>query len=161
MDERRMRVMRIVAREDAGEAPMADVLEMRLGGRVFGLAASDVTEVVRPMPLTPVPMAPDHFLGLANIHGQIVCVIEPCRLLGLPEPGCEDDEFARLVCLRHPRMRVAMRVDAIPAIHRVREELLPARAADRADDVHGSVPVAGEHGEVELPLLNTAALLHE
>ncbi len=160
MDEERLRALQAAAREETDEA-WADVLEVRLGGRVFGLPASDVTEVARPMPLTPVPMAPDHFLGLGNIHGQIVCVIEPCRLLGLPEPEGGDDEFTRLVCLRHPRMRVAMRVDAAPAIYRVREDRLPARDAGCTDDVYGSVRVERRDGESELPLLNAAALLHE
>jgi len=159
MDEQRMQAMRTMDREE-GDARV-DVLEVRLGGRSFALPAPEVTEVVRPLPLTPVPMAPDHFLGLGNIHGQIVCVVEPCRLLGLPGGDSEDDEFTRLVCLRHPRMRVAMRVDAVPAIHRVPEGSLPKRDAGCTDDVYGAVRVERGGRQEDLALLNTLAILHE
>jgi len=160
MDEERLRGLReaAVAEDDAA---WADVLEVHMGGKVFLLPASDVTEVVRPIPLTPAPMAPDHLLGLGNIHGQIVCVIEPCRMLNLPRLPREDDEFTRLVCLRHPRMRVAMRVDAVPAIHRVPEERLPARDPGCMDDVYGRLTLEVGGVSREYPLLNTAALLHE
>jgi len=139
------------------EAEYVDVLQIRMGGKDFLLAVPDVSEIVRPILLTLVPMAPDHLLGVGNIHGQIVCVVEPGKILNLPEPPAEDSDRTRFVCLRHARMRVAIRVDAVPAIHHLRKDVLPH--ADAADITHvlGRVSVKG----VAFDVLNTAALLHE
>jgi len=140
------------------EVEYVDVLQIRMGGKDFLLAVPDVSEIVRPIVLTPVPMAPDHLLGIGNIHGQIVCVIEPGKILNLPDPPAEDSDGTRFVCLRHARMRVAIRVDAVPAIHRLRKDVVP-HAADAADTSHilGHITVEGTDYDV----LNTAALLHE
>jgi len=146
-----------MAAVDEQEAEYVDVLQMRMGGKDFLLAVPDVSEIVRPVALTPVPMAPDHLLGMANIHGQIVCVVEPGRTMNLPDPPDEDSDKTRFVSLRHARMRVAIRVDAVSAIHRLRKDSLPH--ADAADTAHvcGSVSVQG----VAFDVLNAAALLHE
>lgn len=136
-----------------------DLLQLHMGGRDFLLSAKEVAEIVRPMPLTPVPMAPDHLLGVGNVHGQIVCVVEPGRMMTLPLPPARDGEATRYVVLRHARMRVALRVDSVPAIHRVPEAVL--------DDVSGTdVPVLGVQGWLELEgvrydMLDARALLQE
>jgi len=139
------------------EGEYMDVLQIRMGGKDFLLSAPDASEIVRPIPLTPVPMAPDHLMGVGNIHGQIVCVIDPGKILDLPEPPAAEGEETRFVCLRHARMRVAIRVDAVPAIHRLRKDTLPhAGAADTAH-VLGRMMVEG----VDYDVLSAAALLHE
>jgi len=139
------------------EAEYVDVLQIHMGGKDFLLSVPEVAEIVRPIPLTPVPMAPDHLLGVGNIHGQIVCVVEPGKILDLPEPPAPDGEDTRFVCLRHTRMRVAIRVDAVPAIHRLRKDTLPH--AGMADTAHvlGSMTVDGADYDV----LGATALLHE
>ncbi|MDQ6965542.1 MAG: chemotaxis protein CheW, partial [Mariprofundaceae bacterium] len=136
-----------------------DLLQLHMGGRDFLLAAKDVAEVVRPMPLTPVPMAPDHLLGVGNVHGQIVCVVEPGRMMSLPLPAAGDSDATRFVMLRHARMRVALRVDGVPAIHRMQEtELQKIELADHA--VHGVLGWLQVEG-VRYDMLDAKALMQE
>ncbi|GMR00206.1 MAG: hypothetical protein BMS9Abin18_1044 [Zetaproteobacteria bacterium] len=139
------------------EGEYVDVLQIRMGGKDFLLSAADVSEIVRPILLTPVPMAPDHLMGVGNIHGQIVCVIDPGEILDLPEPPATEGEDTRFVCLRHARMRVAIRVDAVPAIHRLRKDALPHASAAGATHVLGRMTVEG----VDYDVLSAVALLHE
>jgi len=141
------------------EADFTDLLQLRMGGKDFLLPAGEATEIVRPMPLTPVPMAPDHLLGVGNVHGQIVCVLEPGKLMSLPvRPGLDDDA-TRYVMLRHGRMRVALRVDAVPATHRIREAaLLDIEALEAVvPGLRGSLDVGG----VRFDVLDAASLLQE
>lgn len=140
------------------EVEYADLLAVRLGGKTFLLPARDVAEIVRPMRLTPVPMAPDHLLGVGNVHGQVVCVIEACRQMVLPEAPLPDGEDTRYVVLRHARMRVAIRVDAVPAIYRIRVEELDAMPrVDGEKGVRGRLQVEG----VEYDVLDARALMEE
>ncbi|MBP7147977.1 MAG: chemotaxis protein CheW [Acidobacteria bacterium] len=59
-----------------------------LGGLLFGVEALAVQEVIRTLPITPVPLAPAVVAGLANLRGQVVTAIDLARRLGLPpQPG--------------------------------------------------------------------------
>ena len=60
-------------------------------GLWFGLDVRGVQEVVRSLPLTPVPRTSADIRGLANIRGQIIAAIDLRRRLGLPEPDAEGD----------------------------------------------------------------------
>ncbi len=154
-NERDARLARMKAGFTAGEdeAPREDLLHLVIGDAEMLVRASDVAEVVRPAPLTPVPMGPAHLLGLANIHGQIVCIIEPSGVVSLPPTG-EETPRTRFVVLRHPRMHVGIRVDAVPAMYRVPAEDLPE--AGEGDYRAGSVRIEGR----EYPLLHVEGLLH-
>lgn len=145
--------------QDESHTRFVDLLQLHMGGGDFLLPASDVAEIVRPLPLTPVPMAPDHLLGVGNVHGQIVCVVEPGRMMSLPLPPGSNDDATRFVLLRHARMRVALRVDAVPAIHRVIDTEL--------HNLHDSeVPKHGIRGWLEVDgkrydMLDAKALLQD
>jgi purine-binding chemotaxis protein CheW len=59
-------------------------LRMRLAGEQYALAVDHVTEVVLLDALTPVPGAPPSVLGLCNLRGEVVSVVDLAAVLGLP-----------------------------------------------------------------------------
>jgi chemotaxis signal transduction protein len=137
------------------EVPMEDILLIRMGERPFLVRAHDVTEIVRPMALTPVPMAPDHLLGLANIHGQIVCIIDPCTVLHLASDRHPLSAHTRYLILRHPRMHVGIWVEEVASIFRAPSSDVPAENADDQENlVRGSMSL--EQGQFDM--LNVQAL---
>lgn len=52
-----------------------------LNDEMFALKVEDVQEVMMYQPLTPVPLAPDHIVGLLNLRGQIMPAIDLRRRL--------------------------------------------------------------------------------
>jgi purine-binding chemotaxis protein CheW len=46
-----------------------------LGGELFAVATSQVAEVAPPLPITPLPNAPDWLLGIANLRNEIISVV--------------------------------------------------------------------------------------
>ncbi|MDX8401550.1 MAG: chemotaxis protein CheW [Mariprofundaceae bacterium] len=158
-DERRRLSPEMMAEamRDGEKAAHEDLIELLIGGERLLVRAGDVTEIVRPTRLTPVPMGPAHFLGLANIHGQIVCVIEASGVVNLPPTG-EETPRTRFVVLRHPRMHVGIRVDAVPAMHRVPSSRIPADAAPE-DPTQYSIATMEVGGEA-LKLLHVGSLLY-
>lgn len=58
--------------------------------RLYGIDVTRVQEVVKPMPLTPIPLAPKHIHGLVNLRGQVVTAISLHELFDLqPKPSAE------------------------------------------------------------------------
>lgn len=62
---------------------MMQLCTFRLGDRWFGVDTSVVQEVLRDMPCTPVPLAPQAVRGLANLRGEIVTVVDLAERLGI------------------------------------------------------------------------------
>jgi len=56
-----------------------------VGGAYFGIPVAQVQEVVRPQPITPVPLAPPVVRGLINLRGQILTALDLRRRMGLRE----------------------------------------------------------------------------
>jgi purine-binding chemotaxis protein CheW len=48
----------------------------RLAGELFAVPVEHVQEVMMPQPLTPVPLAPAHMVGLINLRGHIVPAVD-------------------------------------------------------------------------------------
>jgi len=57
-----------------------------VGDGYFGIPVGQVQEVVRPQPITPVPLAPKVVRGLINLRGQILTAID-LRNRSAGEPG--------------------------------------------------------------------------
>jgi purine-binding chemotaxis protein CheW len=82
-----------------------------VGEGYFGIPVEQVQEVVRPQPITPVPLAPNVVRGLINLRGQILTAIDLRCRLGLGEPG--DQSKLMNVVVRTDDSPVSFLVDEI------------------------------------------------
>jgi purine-binding chemotaxis protein CheW len=57
---------------------------MRVAGEQYALAVDHVTEVVVLDELTPIPGAPEWMLGVCNLRGEVLSVVDLAAVLGLP-----------------------------------------------------------------------------
>lgn len=64
--------------------------------RLYGIDVIRVQEVVRSMPMTPIPLAPEYVTGLINLRGQVATGIGLRQLFGLKDPP--PDNFMNVVC---------------------------------------------------------------
>ncbi|HEV7453807.1 MAG TPA: chemotaxis protein CheW [Candidatus Saccharimonadales bacterium] len=60
----------------AKQVQLEQFVVFRLGGEVYAVPILAVTEVVLTLDITPVPNAPDYILGLTNLRGKIVPVLD-------------------------------------------------------------------------------------
>jgi len=122
-----------------------ELMQLSIAGELVLIAVSEVSEVVRLQPLSLVPMAPDHLLGVCNVHGQILCVIDPCRVMHLEGKPAADSSASRFVSLRHEVMNLALRVDAVAELFRVQESEFLALTDDSSAFFRGTINIEG-HG---------------
>jgi purine-binding chemotaxis protein CheW len=81
-----------------------------IGQRWFAFDVTRVQEIVKPMDLTPVPLAPVHVRGLINLRGQVATAIGLRELFALQDKGVE--EAFNMVC-RMDGFLMAFQVDQI------------------------------------------------
>ena len=91
-----------------------------VGDGYFGIPVEQVQEVVRPQPITPVPLAPKVVRGLINLRGQILTAIDLRYRLGLGEPG--DPAKLMNVVVRTDDSPVSFLVDEIGEVLDVDED---------------------------------------
>lgn len=77
----------------------------------LGIDVHTVQEVMRPLDMTPVPLAPPAIVGLINLRGQIVTAIDLRRRLGL-KPR-EDSAEVMNVVIRTEDGAISLVVDEI------------------------------------------------
>lgn len=87
------------------------VVKFLLSGEVYGLETSFIKEVLPLKDLTVVPCTPNFILGVINIRGQIFTVINPKKILMLPEKGIS--EFTKVMILSDENINFGIVVDTI------------------------------------------------
>ncbi len=92
-----------------------------LGELYLGVDVLRVQEVIRPQPLTRVPLAHPVVRGLINLRGQIVTALDLRRRLALPDRP--DDTPAMNVVLHTDDGAVSLLVDEIGEVLTVSDDL--------------------------------------
>jgi purine-binding chemotaxis protein CheW len=148
--EERKKILKTRARALAGE-PEADaggekieVIEFLLAYEKYAVETSSVREVYPLKDLTPVPCTPAHVLGIINVRGQILSIVDLKKFFDLPEKGL--GELNKVIILKSDSMEFGVLADAIlgvrsvlvsglqtglPTLTGVREEYLRGVTADR------------------------------
>lgn len=67
-----------------------EVLEFHLAGERYALETHRVSEVYPLKDLTPLPCTPPFLIGIVNVRGRVVPVIDIKKFFGLPDQGLTD-----------------------------------------------------------------------
>lgn len=104
--------------DDVETAVREEYLTFLLGREEYAVAIERVREVVKAPPITEVPRAPAHILGVVTVRGEVVAVLEPRRRLGLPgaPPG---DGAGRVVIVEGGDGPCGLLVDAVASVVRL------------------------------------------
>ncbi len=92
------------------------VCVISLAGELFAIDLRQVGEVFEVGPITPVPDMPDLLVGVTNLRGVIVPLVDLRPLLGLSIDG-PVPPYA--VVIRHDGQQIGVLVDQMPEIHSV------------------------------------------
>jgi purine-binding chemotaxis protein CheW len=91
----------------------------RLGDEKYGINVMMVREVLKNTEIAPVPGAPYHVLGIINLRGNVVTVVDTRTRFGLPPH--ETDDATRIVILEREGQVVGMMVDSVAEVANLRE----------------------------------------
>ncbi|HFC53742.1 MAG TPA: chemotaxis protein CheW [Gammaproteobacteria bacterium] len=77
--------------------PLTQWVTFFLENEKYGVPVSQVMEVLRFTEITPVPGAPDSVMGIINLRGNVVTVLDTRKKFGLPPK--ETDDSTRIVVI--------------------------------------------------------------
>lgn len=99
-----------------------------LGEEEYGVAILAVREIRSWRPCTPLPRAPDYVMGVMNLRGAIVPIINLRRRLGLPPVAC-DDTTAVIIVSQESEQReqvVGLVVDRVSEVYHLGVDTIQA-----------------------------------
>jgi purine-binding chemotaxis protein CheW len=105
--------------EKTGHDPISEWVTFRLGDEKYGINVMMVREVLKNTELAPVPGAPYYVLGIINLRGNVVTVIDTRSRFGLPPH--DTDDATRIVIVEREGMVVGMMVDSVAEVANLRE----------------------------------------
>jgi purine-binding chemotaxis protein CheW len=110
--------------EEAGGGPLIQFVTFILMDEVYGINVMQVQEVLRITEIAPVPGAPPYVLGIINLRGNVVTVIDTRTWFGLPTK--ETDDASRIIVIESEKQVVGILVDAVAEVVELRESEIDA-----------------------------------
>lgn len=107
----RARQMALEPEPEKATIDSVEILEFILAYENYGIEASYVKEVYPLTEITPVPCTPPFILGIINIRGQILSVIDLKKFFGLPEKGITD--LNKVIVIRNEKMEFGILADVV------------------------------------------------
>ena len=144
--------------EDRESGAREEYLTFALGDEQYGIAIARVREVMRSPPITEVPHAPPHVLGVVTVRGEVVAVFDPRRRLALPGPAPAAG-VGRLVIVDVGEGPCGLLVDAVSSVVRVRAGSIEARPQGIGGAGAECLAGIGRHGERLFTVLDLGAFL--
>ncbi len=96
---------------DGPAAPVHQLLGFTLGHQRYALRLAAVERVVRVVEIVPLPRAPEIVLGVINMQGRVIPVVDTRKRFALPARRLTLDDH--LIVARTPRRSVALLVDRV------------------------------------------------
>ncbi|MEJ2694428.1 MAG: chemotaxis protein CheW [Candidatus Thiodiazotropha sp.] len=111
--------------EEGNGGPLIQFVTFVLMEETYGINVMQVQEVLRVTEIAPVPGAPAYVLGIINLRGNVVTVIDTRIRFGLPT--VETDDASRIIVIESEKQVVGILVDAVAEVVELREnEIDPA-----------------------------------
>ncbi|MEK9711802.1 MAG: chemotaxis protein CheW [Thalassolituus sp.] len=101
------------------EDPVLQWVTFRLENETYGINVMQVQEVLRYTEIAPVPGAPAYVLGIINLRGNVVTVIDTRQRFGLPTADTTDQ--TRIVIIEAENQVVGILVDAVAEVVYLRQ----------------------------------------
>ena len=96
------------------EDPILQWVTFRLGNETYGINVMQVQEVLRYTDIAPVPGAPIYVLGIINLRGNVVTVIDTCQRFGLSPIDVSDN--TRIVIIEADGQVIGILVDSVAEV---------------------------------------------
>ena len=117
-------------RNIAQNLPEDEVLQwvtFQLENETYGINVMQVQEVLRYTEIAPVPGAPEYVLGIINLRGNVVTVIDTRSRFGLPSGDVSEN--SRIVIIEAEKQVIGIMVDSVAEVVYLRSSEIDAAPA--------------------------------
>lgn len=130
----------------------------RVAGQELAIPISQVQEVIRAMPVTRLPAAPPHIVGILNLRGRVAPMVDLAQVMDF-SGQCGENRF--IIICRCREMLVGLMVEGIAAMHQARGEDIEWNVETRVGVVTGLVSGLLKVGDALVKILSVDSLFQK
>jgi purine-binding chemotaxis protein CheW len=132
----------------------------KLDSEIYGINVMQVQEVLRLPEIAPVPGAPIYVMGIINLRGNVVTVIDTRNRFGLAQK--EPDDATRIIITEDDKQVIGMLVDAVAEVVNLKGSEIET-TPNLGEDNESSKYIQGVHsrGDEILILIDVDKMLSE
>lgn len=135
----------------------SQVVSFRLGEEEYGVNIMTVQEIILLGCITQVPEVPEHVLGVINLRGNVIPILNLRRRFGMPEQ--EPEDATRIVVMNLNGRTVGVVVDAVSEVLRLTDDDVSPTPQSLSGAGKDYITGLAQSGERLLILLDMARLL--
>jgi purine-binding chemotaxis protein CheW len=140
----------VIEGEDV-EREESQFVTFMVDGEIFAAPMGPVQEIIRVPDLARVPLAPHSLLGLSNLRGRVLPIVDLRRIFGLAEEAQTDATRALVINFGSPLGFVVDRVSSVIAVNNADIEPVSSIRSSMRDDLLTGV-VRGQNGQLIMVL---------
>ena len=107
-------INQVEVRKDQVNDEVLQWVTFQLEEETYGINVMQVREVLRHTEIAPVPGAPDYVLGIINLRGNVVTVIDTRSRFGLMQGEITDN--TRIIVIESERQVIGILVDSVAEV---------------------------------------------
>ncbi len=96
-------------------------LVFRVGSSFYGISLSEIVEVTEKLETVPTPNSPDHVLGVVNLRGEVITVVDTRMLLGQER---SESQLNFVIVVNTNKGKVAALVDQMIDVRQINSEII-------------------------------------
>ena len=134
-------------------------VKFSLGGESYGIRVLKVQEIQRYSEISPIPGAPSYVLGIINLRGSVISVLNTREKFGLPDYEITDD--SRIVILEVGKQIIGILVDSVAEVITLQASDVDVAPNVGNDEVAKFIDGVSNKGGELLILLDAEKILNE
>lgn len=139
--------------------PVLQWVTYQLEDETYGINVMQVQEVLRITEIAPVPGAPVYVLGIINLRGNVVTVIDTRSRFGLPAHSSDDN--SRIIIVEANGSVIGMLVDSVAEVVYLHQSEINIAPNINSDDSSRFIQGVSSREEQLLILVDVDKLLSE
>ena len=139
--------------------PVSQWVTFKLADETYGVNVMQVQEVLRVSEIAPVPGAPDYVLGIINLRGNVVSVLDTRRRFGLSGKGTDD--ASRIIIIELDSQTIGILVDSVAEVEDVQSTEIDTAPSVGNDETSQYIAGVVSRDEGLLILVDVHRLLSE
>jgi purine-binding chemotaxis protein CheW len=147
-----------MAQNDNSKEQEIQLIIFKIGQEEFAVNIQQVREIVRILPITPIPRSPDFIEGVVNLRGQVLIIMDLAKRLGLK--GQQRGEQTRIVVVEVNETSIGMIVDDVTEVLRLgQDKIVKTPELTETDITKKYITGIGKLKDRLLILIDLAAIL--
>ncbi len=139
--------------------PILQWVTFQLDTETYGIDVMKVQEVLRVSEIAPVPGAPDYVMGIINLRGNVVTVLDTRRRFGLPPK--EMDDSTRIAVIEANDTVIGILVDSVAEVVEMRRSAVESSPSVGNDESSKYIEGVANHDGELLILVDIDKLLSD